>query len=112
MKQEEQDKHALTLHYIVTNNGDGSASTRFYESKKLAEFIESCEDEGFAEETYDSITMLSDSPIEHNIRGITTLEECIEDWEDGMEYAMSCMKPDYEREYAILLNMKRDRDNV
>jgi hypothetical protein len=107
-----KDKHALTLHYVMANDGAGGAIISFYESEKLAKFIELCEDEPFGEETYDSITMLSDSPIAHNVRNVRTIEDCIEEFEDNMEYSLGCMKPDYEREYAILLNMKRDRDHV
>ena len=105
-------KYKLTLHYFACNDGAGSAFIRFYESEKLARFVELCEEEPFGEVTYDSIVLKSNSPIQHDIYRIISVEDCIEDWEDRLEDAMNCEMLDFEREYAIILNMKVDKDNV
>ncbi len=102
----ERDKHALTLHLVISNDGAGGANTSFYESKELAEFVELCDEEGFGEPTYESITMLSDSPITSDVYKVNTIENVIEDWD--CEFYLE--DPDQARDYAILLNMKRKRD--
>lgn len=113
-KKKEKEKHKLTLHYVISNDGAGGASMTFYESEKLAKFMELCEDEGFGEDTYDSITVQSDSPIKHNVYSITNVEDCLEEWDDKLKYGMKSDRDHTRlvREYAILLNMRMDRDNA
>ena len=55
----------ITLAFYVQNQGDGSASVRFYESEEVAKFAENFDnlayDSGWAESSVDTITLEGDN---------------------------------------------------
>lgn len=74
--------HTLTIYHTVSNNGDGSASTRFFESKKLAQWDIDQDEEGFCDAYVDSLTFSSESPIS-GPRVMTAFQYLIENYRGG-----------------------------
>lgn len=56
-------KHELTLYQSIRNGGDGSASAHLVESKKLAQWDQDHQSEGWGETCIETIRLVSDSPI-------------------------------------------------
>lgn len=76
--------HQLTLHYSVSNGGDGSAYPHFSLSKELADIhqeIQSEFQEGWGESCTGQITLMSESPIfidQQDFKQLITKESLIE----------------------------------
>lgn len=72
------------LYYSTRNNGDGSASVIFMESKELAELDQEYVYEGFAEDCSSFVAIESNSTI--RVDEIVTVEDMIKETKKDMEY--------------------------
>ncbi len=77
--------YCKTLHYSVTNCGDGSAYPIFFETAELADLHqEYMEEESWGEHCTGTVTLTSESPIE--CKDITTKKELIQQLKDRDSY--------------------------
>ncbi len=77
----------LTIYYSVQNDGDGSAHPEFMSSRVLAEWDQDHMDEGWGDESWGKLDLVSDSPITvekvHSIIGYYLWKELDEYWPDN-----------------------------
>src|SRR5688572_13207202 len=71
--EEPKAKYSKTIYWSLQNNGDGSASPKFFDSEALAEFDQDNMDEGWREPCTGDITIESESPI--IIKGIDVIDK-------------------------------------
>ena len=93
--------HQLTLHYSVSNGGDGSAYPQFSLSKELVDIHQEIHNEfheGWGENCVGQITLVSESPIsidQRDFKQLITKETLIESLEyylDGGYYKKDSVK--------------------
>lgn len=101
----------MKLWYAMENDGAGGCSFTLYESEELAKFAERMADQPFGEDTVGSISLESDSYIHVN-ECVDQIEDLIIQWDDRLKYSSPNQVDSLNREIAILMNMKVDRDNV
>jgi hypothetical protein len=90
-----QNKIKTTFWYYLQNNGDGTGTPIFCDSKELAELMESLEDEGWGDSCVNSIDMWATSPV--HLEDVLTFDEAIDE-----EYAnaLNCIDDiQYEDDY-------------
>ena len=73
------------LYYSIRNNGDGSASVIFMESKKLAELDQAYVEEGWGEDCSSYIAIESVEPIK--VDEVITIDDMIKEVKEDMEYS-------------------------
>lgn len=90
----------ITIWCHISNNGDGSASARFYESEALANLADELDEEGFCDSTPTTLKLTfpdCSSPLKMTSKDIITKESWLSEEIDEKDYWSTQQSTDYSR---------------